>query len=69
MRKRIFKQQPPTSESDGNETVDSEPTNEITQELFILMNQLKEWQSRQNNITVYNIPESDLVKNNSIAVN
>ena len=69
MRKRIFKQQPPTSESDGNETFDSEPTNEITQELFILTNQQKDWQSRQNNIIVHNISESDLVKNNSIAVN
>ena len=33
------------------------------------MNQQKDWQSRQNNIIVHNISESDLVKNNSIAVN
>ena len=33
------------------------------------MNQQKDWQSRQFNIIVHNISESDLVKNNSIAVN
>ena len=26
----------------------------------VLMNQLKGWQSHQNNDTVYNIPETDL---------
>ena len=32
----------------------------------MLMNQLKDWQSRQNNIIAYNISESDLVNNNDI---
>ena len=32
------------------------------------MNQLKDWQSRQNNITPYNIPESELVNNDDIAM-
>ena len=35
----------------------------------MFMNQLKDWQSRQNNIIAYNIPESDLVNNNDIAAN
>ena len=33
----------------------------------MLMNQLKDWQSRQNNVITYNIPGSDLVNNNNIA--
>ena len=37
------------------------------QEPLMLMNQLKDWQSRQNNIITYKIPGSDLVNNNNIA--
>ena len=33
----------------------------------MLMNQLKDWQSRQNNNIAYNIPESELVNNDDIA--
>ena len=54
--KRIFNQQSPPSESDGNQTVNSKPVVENTQETLILMIRLNDWQSRQNNITVYNIP-------------
>ena len=46
--------------------LDSESANNNTQEPLMLMNQLKDWQSRQNNIIAYNIPESELV-NNDIA--
>ena len=31
------------------------------------MKQLKDWQSRQNNIIAYNIPESELVNNDDIS--
>ena len=65
--KRIFNQQPSTNESDENRTLDSESTNRNNQEPLMLMNQLKDWQSRQNNIITYNIPGSDLVNNNNIA--
>ena len=33
----------------------------------MLMNQLKDWQSRKNNIMAYNIPESELVNNGDTA--
>ena len=64
--KQIFIQQPSTNKSDENQMLDSEPANNNTQEPLMLMNQLKDWQSRQNNIIAYNIPESELV-NNDIA--
>ena len=66
--KRIFNQQSSTNESDENQTFDSESANKNTQEPFMLMNQLKDRQSKQNNIIAYNIPEPDLVNNNDIAV-
>ena len=47
--------------------LDSESANNNTQEPLMLMNQLKDWQSRQNNIIAYNIPESELVNNDDIA--
>ena len=31
------------------------------------MNQLKDWQSRQNNIVAFNIPKSELGNNDDIA--
>ena len=65
--KRIFNQQPSTNESDENQKLDSESTNKNNQEPLMLMNQLKDWQSRQNNIITYNIPRSHLVNNNNIA--
>ena len=64
--KQIFIQQS-SKKSDKNQTLDSELVNNITQELLMLMNQLKDWQSRQNNIIAYNIPESELVNNDDIA--
>ena len=54
--KRIFNQQ---FESDKNQTLDSQSANQNIQEPLMLMNQLKDWQLRQNNIIAYNIPESD----------
>ena len=38
------------------------------QEKPVLMNQLKDWQSHQNNVIVYNIPETDLVNSNDTAI-
>ena len=64
--KQIFIQQPSTNKSDENQTLDSEPANNNTQEPLMLMNQLKDWQSRPNNIIAYNIPESELVNNDDI---
>ena len=46
--------------------LDSESANNNTQEPLMLMNQLKDWQSRPNNIIAYNIPESELVNNDDI---
>ena len=43
-----------------------ELANNSTQEPVMLMNQLKDWQSKQNNIA-YNIPESESVNNDDIA--
>ena len=34
------------------------------QDKLVLMNQLKDWQSRQNNFIIYNIPETDFVSRN-----
>ena len=34
------------------------------QEKVVLMNQLKDWQSSQNNVIVYNIPDTDFVNSN-----
>ena len=65
--KQIFIQQPSTNKSDENQMLDSESANNNTQEPLMLMNQLKDWQSRQNNIIAYNIPESELVNNDDIA--
>ena len=65
--KQIFIQQCSRNKSDENHTLDSESTNNNTQEPLMLMNQLKDWQSRQNNITACNIPESELVNNDDIA--
>ena len=64
--KQIFIQQSSTNKSDEPQTLDSESANNNTQEPLMLMNQLKEWQSRQNNIIAYNIPESELVNNDDI---
>ena len=64
--KRIFNQQSPTNESDRNQTTDLEPTNENTREPLILMNQLKDGESRQNKYMVNNIPEDELKKNLTI---
>ena len=66
--KQIFIQQSSTNKSDENQMLDSESANNNTQEPLMLMNQLKDWQSRQNNIVAYNIPESELVNNDDIAV-
>ena len=41
--KQIFIQQS-SKKSDKNQTLDSELVNNITQELLMLMNQLKDWQ-------------------------
>ena len=49
--------------------LDSKSANKNTQEHLMLMNQLKDCQSRQYNTVAYNIPESDLVNNNDIAAN
>ena len=48
--KHIFIQQSSTNKSDENQTLDSESANNNTQEPLMLMNQPKDWQSRQNNI-------------------
>ena len=66
-KKQIFIQQSSTNKSDENQTLDSESANSNTQEPLMLMKQLKDWQSRQNNIIAYNIPESELVNNDDIA--
>ena len=65
--KQIFIQQSSTNKSDENQMLDSESANNNTQEPLMLMNQLKDWQSRPNNIIAYNIPESELVNNDDIA--
>ena len=72
-KKRMFIQQififvdDSTKKSYENQTLDSESANNNTLEPLILMNQLKDWQSRKNNIIAYNIPESELVNNDDIA--
>ena len=43
-----------------------ELANNSTQEPVMLMNQLKDWQSKQNNIA-YNIPESESVNDDMAA--
>ena len=48
--KQIFIQQPSTNKSDENQMLDSESANNNTQEPLMLMNQLKDWQSRQNKL-------------------
>ena len=65
--KHIFIQQSSTNKSDENQTLDSESANNNTQEPLMLMNQPKDWQSRQNNIIAYNIPEFELANNDDIA--
>ena len=65
--KHIFIQQSSTNKSDENQTLDSESANDNTQEPLMLMNQPKDWQSRQNNIIAYNIPEFELANNDDIA--
>ena len=65
--KQIFIQQSSTNQSDENQMFDSESAINNTQEPLILMNQLKDWQSRQNNIIAHKIPESELVNNDDIA--
>ena len=37
------------------------------QDKSVLLNQLKDWQSCQNNIVVYNIPETNFVNSNDTA--
>ena len=56
-----------TKKSDENQTPDSESANDNTLEPLMLMDQLKDWESRKNNIIAYNIPESELVNNDDIA--
>ena len=65
--KKIFNQQSSTNDEDENQMLDSESASKNTQKPLMLMNQLKDCLSRQNNIIAYNIPESDLVNNNDIA--
>ena len=65
--KKIFNQQSSTNDADENQMLDSESASKNTQKPLMLMNQLKDCLSRQNNIIAYNIPESDLVNNNDIA--
>ena len=66
-KRQIFIQQSSTNKSDESQTLDSELANNNTQEPLKLMNQLKDWQSRQNNIIAYIVPESDLANNDDIA--
>ena len=56
-----------TKKSDENQTPHSESANDNTLEPLMLMDQLKDWESRKNNIIAYNIPESELVNNDDIA--
>ena len=66
-KKQIFIQQSSTIKSDENQMLVSESANNNTQVPLMLMNQLKDWQSRQNNIIAYNIPVSELVNNDDQA--
>ena len=45
--KRIYNQQSLTNEPDENQALDSESALKSTQEPLMLMDQLKDWQSRQ----------------------
>ena len=65
-----------TLEKVPNESSNTEPSHTIEvnnkensytnqkQEKPVLMNQVKDWKSRQNNVIVYNIPETDFVNRN-----
>ena len=41
----------------------------LNQDKLVLTNELNDWQSRQNNVIVYNIPETDFVNSNNTTTN